>query len=379
MRCGARPRERGGTAGGDDLRSASAAGAAARQGAAAADDARSEARGVRARRAAGRRHRAVHAELSRWEPELFVETVLVDWLRVAEVWVGANFLFGRDRSGTFTLLRALGEDRGFRDGEDRAGPLQGLRRLEHPHPAPGRRRPRRRGRGAARPSLLRRRPSCTATGAAASSGFPTANLETDNELFLPTASTRPSPARRRAAMPPVTSVGVRPTIGDGRVTVETHLLDVRRSTSTGNGSAWRSSNGFASERKFESWRRSAPQIARDCAKARALFEQIGVVTDRIAPVDDATPFTLHRAARRAFRALAGEVAGRYVELAGGSGDAGPAAGGRSCRRASIAVGANVASGRSRWSRVMTRRRRVASPSRPTASRRPSTASQSPRR
>ena len=53
-------------------------------------------------------------ELSRWEPELFVETVLIDWLRVAEVWVGANFLFGRDRSGTFTLLRALGEDRGFR-------------------------------------------------------------------------------------------------------------------------------------------------------------------------------------------------------------------------------------------------------------------------
>ncbi len=53
-------------------------------------------------------------ELSRWEPETFVETVLIDWLRVSEVWVGANFLFGRDRSGTFTLLRALGEDRGFR-------------------------------------------------------------------------------------------------------------------------------------------------------------------------------------------------------------------------------------------------------------------------
>src|SRR4029077_3889966 len=53
-------------------------------------------------------------ELSRWEPELFVETVLIDWLRVAEVWVGANFLFGRDRSGTFTLLRTIGEDRGFR-------------------------------------------------------------------------------------------------------------------------------------------------------------------------------------------------------------------------------------------------------------------------
>src|SRR3954471_19109346 len=36
------------------------------------------------------------AELSEWDPETFVRLVLVDWLRVAEVWVGANFLFGHD-------------------------------------------------------------------------------------------------------------------------------------------------------------------------------------------------------------------------------------------------------------------------------------------
>src|SRR5262249_41981843 len=53
-------------------------------------------------------------EMAKWSPEQFVETVLIDWLHVSEVWVGANFLFGRDRSGTFTLLRAIGEDRGFR-------------------------------------------------------------------------------------------------------------------------------------------------------------------------------------------------------------------------------------------------------------------------
>src|SRR5947207_7740275 len=29
--------------------------------------------------------------LSRWDPESFVTTVLVNWLRVSEVWVGANF------------------------------------------------------------------------------------------------------------------------------------------------------------------------------------------------------------------------------------------------------------------------------------------------
>src|SRR4051812_50048066 len=52
--------------------------------------------------------------LSQWDPEMFVRTVLVDWLRVAEVWVGANFLFGHDRSGNFTMLRTLGARYGFR-------------------------------------------------------------------------------------------------------------------------------------------------------------------------------------------------------------------------------------------------------------------------
>src|SRR5512139_2925591 len=33
-------------------------------------------------------------ELSGWDPETFVRGVLVEWLHVAEVWVGANFLFG---------------------------------------------------------------------------------------------------------------------------------------------------------------------------------------------------------------------------------------------------------------------------------------------
>ena len=47
-------------------------------------------------------------------PKTFVRTVLVEWLRVSEVWVGANFLFGHDRSGNFSLLRALGARYGFK-------------------------------------------------------------------------------------------------------------------------------------------------------------------------------------------------------------------------------------------------------------------------
>ena len=53
-------------------------------------------------------------ELSQWDPETFVRTVLVEWLHVVEVWVGANFLFGHERAGTFSVLRSLGARYGFR-------------------------------------------------------------------------------------------------------------------------------------------------------------------------------------------------------------------------------------------------------------------------
>src|SRR5688500_4075118 len=53
-------------------------------------------------------------ELSHWDAETFVRRVLVDWLHVSEVWVGANFLFGHERQGNFSLLRSLGHTYGFR-------------------------------------------------------------------------------------------------------------------------------------------------------------------------------------------------------------------------------------------------------------------------
>jgi riboflavin kinase/FMN adenylyltransferase len=54
-------------------------------------------------------------ELSQWDPEMFVRTVLVDWLR-SPVWVGANFLFGHDRTGNFSMLRTLGARYRFKAG-----------------------------------------------------------------------------------------------------------------------------------------------------------------------------------------------------------------------------------------------------------------------
>ena len=96
-------------------------------------------------------------ELSHWDPEMFVRTVLVDWLHVAEVWVGANFLFGHDRAGNFSLLRTLGGALRVQGREDRSGALQGLRRQQHTDPTPGGRGAGRRGRGTPRSRVLRRR------------------------------------------------------------------------------------------------------------------------------------------------------------------------------------------------------------------------------
>ena len=111
-------------------------------------------------------------ELSQWDPETFVRTVLVEWLRVSEVWVGANFLFGHERSGNFTCLRTLGQRYGFR--ADKIDPVRykdfvvsstRIRRLVT-------RRAHGRSGGAARSPVLRRRHDRRrAAAAAARSGF----------------------------------------------------------------------------------------------------------------------------------------------------------------------------------------------------------------
>jgi riboflavin kinase/FMN adenylyltransferase len=214
-------------------------------------------------------------ELSRFEPELFVETVLIDWLRAAEVWVGANFLFGRDRSGTFTLLRTLGEDRGFR--AEKIEPVLykdfvvSSTRIRHLIAE---------GRVDEAGALLGHHYSIEGEvvrgdGRGQSLGCPTANLVTANEL-LPADGIYASVASvddtwHRA----VTSVGVRPSIGDGRPTIETHLLD---GTYDLYGQRLRVAfvQWLREQARFETLDGLKDQIALDCAAARALFARVSL-------------------------------------------------------------------------------------------------------
>jgi len=215
-------------------------------------------------------------ELSRWDPETFVRTVLVDWLRVSEVWVGANFLFGHDRTGNFSLLRALGGRYGFKaekidpvrykdfvvsstrirrlisEGRvDEAGALLGHQYYVEGRVVQGARRGR-------------------------TIGFPTANLCTDNELLPPDGVYATTMTIDGIVRPSVTNIGVRPTVDtSGTTTIETHIFDLDKDL---YGAAVRI--GFVlrlrDERAFESLELLEAQIAADCSRARVLFSHLSL-------------------------------------------------------------------------------------------------------
>ena len=105
-------------------------------------------------------------EMSQWDPETFVRTVLVEWLRVSKVWVGANFLFGH---GAQRQLLAAADARAalwLSRRQDRPGALQGLRRQQHAHPAARERRPHGRSGRADGPSRITSTDQSSRDGAA---------------------------------------------------------------------------------------------------------------------------------------------------------------------------------------------------------------------
>ena len=215
-------------------------------------------------------------ELSQWDPETFARTVLSDWLHVAEVWVGANFLFGHDRSGNFSTLRTLGQRYGFRADKidpvrykefvvsstrvrrlvaegrmDEAGALLGHHYYVDGRVVPGAHR----GRGL---------------------GFPTANLETENELLPPNGVYATMMTVDGIIHPRITNVGVRPTFGDTTTTmIEAYILGYE-----GDLYGRQVRLGFVQrlrdERKFADVDALREQIEADRRRAERLFAQLSV-------------------------------------------------------------------------------------------------------
>lgn len=215
-------------------------------------------------------------EVSRWSPEEFVTAVLFEWLHVSEVWVGANFLFGHDRSGNFSELKSLGGRFGFRvdkiepvrykefvvsstrirrliaEGNvDEAGVLLGHHYMIEGEVVAGS------GRG---------RPQ----------GYPTANLRTENET-IPTNGVYVTTTTVDGAMhASVTNIGVRPTFEEqGERVIETHLLDF-----DGDLYGMHVQLAFVQhlrpEMTFSGPDALREQIAADCEAARGIFGRISL-------------------------------------------------------------------------------------------------------
>jgi riboflavin kinase/FMN adenylyltransferase len=215
-------------------------------------------------------------ELSEWDPEMFVRTVLVDWLHVVEVWVGANFLFGHERAGTFSVLRSLGARYGFR-----AEKIDPVRYKDFVVSSTRVRRLVAEGRVDEAGALLGHHyfidgSVSRGAGRGREIGFPTANLATCNELLPPAGVYATTVTMDDVVRPSITNIGMRPTFGDvDRPVVETHIFD-----SHGDlyGTTLRLSfvQRLRDERAFPDVDALRAQIEADARSARRLFGRISL-------------------------------------------------------------------------------------------------------
>jgi riboflavin kinase / FMN adenylyltransferase len=215
-------------------------------------------------------------ELSRWNPEAFVRAVLIDWLRVVEVWVGANFLFGHERTGNFTVLRSLGARNGFR-----AEKIDPVRDKDFVVSSTRIRRLVSEGRVDEAGALLGHHyfidgVVARGEGRGRTIGFPTANLSTANELIPPAGVYATTSTIDGVVHPSITNIGTRPTFGDSdRTTVETHVFDLTREL---YDATLRLSfvQRLRDERPFPDVDALRAQIEADCRSARRLFGRISL-------------------------------------------------------------------------------------------------------
>jgi riboflavin kinase/FMN adenylyltransferase len=190
--------------------------------------------------------------------------------------VGANFLFGHERSGNFSSLRTLGQRYGFR--ADKIDPVRykefvvsstRIRRLVaegrmdeaaallgHPYYMDGRIvEGKRRGREI---------------------GYPTANMDTDNELVPPYGVYATTMTIDGIVHAGLTNIGVRPTFNDDpRMTIETHVLNYDEDL-YGRTVRLGFVQRLRDERRFEDVDALRSQIDADRRRAERLFTRLSV-------------------------------------------------------------------------------------------------------
>jgi riboflavin kinase/FMN adenylyltransferase len=225
--------------------------------------------------------RRFDATFAAWQPERFARDLVAGALEARAVVVGENFRFGAKRAGDLALLRSLGGELGFEVrvsavARDSVGPYSSTRAREAV----------RAGDLAEVRNVLGRPHALSGVVVHGDErgrtiGTPTANLSLPPELLPPNGVYAVTVDRldTRGGSAPlasgVTNIGVRPTVGGGRMSVETYLLDF-------SGDLYDARlrvNLVASlraEKKFGSLDELKAQIARDVADARAALESAGI-------------------------------------------------------------------------------------------------------
>jgi riboflavin kinase/FMN adenylyltransferase len=210
--------------------------------------------------------------------EEFIREILFARIRPVEVYVGYDFHFGRDREGSMRLLTELGPKLGFSvtiiaevtmEGSDvnstRIRKLLVESRVEEA------------GRMLGRPYSVRGR-IVPGDQRGRTLGFPTANLDPENEI-LPAAGVYAGRCQfiddgspeRGVELPAVMNVGTRPTFeADGRLLAEAHLIDFK-----GDVYGRRVELSFLTrlreERQFSGVESLREQIASDVGAARTIL------------------------------------------------------------------------------------------------------------
>jgi len=205
------------------------------------------------------------------EPEEFVQTYLLDWLNTKELVVGYDYSFGKGRKGNYALLKTLGEQHGFR--VEQLGPVivegavvsstrirdliragevwEAAALMGHFYAVRGRIVP-----GKNRGGRLL--------------GFPTANIQVENELYPETGVYACWVQLDGETFPAVANIGYSPTFGNEAITVEAHILDFDRDV-YGYDALLHFVQRLRPEKKFSSLEELVARIREDVALARQIL------------------------------------------------------------------------------------------------------------
>jgi len=201
------------------------------------------------------------------EPEDFVKDVVVGRLHAREIVVGFNHTFGRGARGDPALLRSLGDRIDLvihvvppllvdgipvSSSEIRAALREGdvgraARYLGRPYSIGG--------------TVVR------GAGRGRTLGFPTANLEPERPLLVPTGVYACQAEFNDQLRPAVVNVGVRPTFGENDLAIEAYLLDLSVDL-YGVGLRLHFVERLRGEQRFQSVDELRAQIGRDVDAAR---------------------------------------------------------------------------------------------------------------